>query len=705
MNLKTFNMNLKLISTFILILISKYCICQIYTPISFPEKVDKKYVFNSLLEKEKYDKKLKGKLPKKYREDFSYSSTFGKTQLFTDGDIYLSWPQMESYINQILDSILPSNLISKKIHAYVGRNSSINAFCLYDGTMIVNIGLIAEAKNEAALATIMGHELGHYIKNHLLNDYKNKIKNKKSDLEQNIKNMQHTQELELEADNQGFSIAKNVGYDLNEAFSNFELFIREDEYYEKRNKSTLANADTVTISTKAGKYKANTLEKLLSTHPDMKDRKEKLSAYIKLNPLTKKIKYKMDEDLFLSLQKQARLECVNLIFNSNNYTECIERAFIYHLFSPNDINYIYFTAECTRRLCLLDYKLKKKGFLAEKLINDGFKEGQSILHDLKFLIPNNEKYAQISAKELVNSNTVVFENYKDAFYYFTKKLIDANYPEAFLMRALFENNKAKIQENISKYTSHPKSLHKQYATNYLNNKLSESINANTKEIIMIPKVYFFRNSYLNSRYNYGNTAVYYAKSEIVGKELANNFETSFNEKLPDVKTISLPLAATENFNTKYKYEKILNSSILARRDENEGYEVVHYYQELEDEDYTGKLDLFRLDPNIWEFFNDNKINTITYANYTRHTSATAKKIRNIYLVLSIPTFGFFLPFALGIPVNYKKLSLYSYNSKLGAMYYDTDLRRRKINSKKALRMFKYMRKSREKFIKEYSEKY
>ena len=81
-------MNLKLISTFILILISKYCICQIYTPISFPEKVDKKYVFNSLLEKEKYDKKLKGKLPKKYREDFSYSSTWQNTTFYRWGYIF-----------------------------------------------------------------------------------------------------------------------------------------------------------------------------------------------------------------------------------------------------------------------------------------------------------------------------------------------------------------------------------------------------------------------------------------------------------------------------------------------------------------------------------------------------------------------------------------------------------------------------------------
>ena len=196
---------------------------------------------------------------------------------------------MEAYINQVLDSILPSNLASKKIRAYIGRSSSINAFCLYDGTMIVNVGLLAEVKSEAALACIMGHELGHFIKSHHLNDFKKKMKKgNRGGLDNDLKNMSHSQENELESDQQGFSIAKNAGYDLEEGNSNFELFIREKEYYEKRYKSSLANTDSVTITTKAGKYKVNTLEKLLSTHPDMKDRKEKLNAYIKSNPQSKK---------------------------------------------------------------------------------------------------------------------------------------------------------------------------------------------------------------------------------------------------------------------------------------------------------------------------------------------------------------------------------------------------------------------------------
>lgn len=679
---------------------------QIYQPIAFPEKVDKKYIMDPLKEQEKYAKKLGKSLPKKMVENYSVGNTFYKAGLFTNGDIYLSWPAMENYVNQILDSIIPSNLASKKIHAYIGRNSAINAYCLYDGTMVVNVGLLAEVKSEAALASVMGHELGHFIKSHHLSDVKNSLKKskKKNELEKKLNSMGFSQDHELEADIQGFSIAKSANYDLEESNSNFELFIREEEYYARRNKSSLASTDSVTITTKAGKFKANTLEKLLSTHPEIKDRKEKLAAYILSNPQTKKVKFKMEEDYFYALQAQARLECIGLIFNSNDYQECLERAFMYHLFSPGELTFSYYVAESTRRLCLLDYRLRKKGFLAEKLTNDGFKGGESILHDLKFLIPNADRYNLVKAKELAGKN-IPFETYRDAFAYFTKKLIDKNYQEAYLMRALFENNKTKISDNISKYLASPKAEHKEYATNYQANTLTEKIAQNTKEIVMIPKVNFYRNTVYNYKYAYGSVDYYYKKSEIIGSEMANEFAGSFNSGLQDVKTISLPLAATENFNTKYKDETVLKRTLLARRDENEGYKVVHYYKELEDEDYNGNIDIFRLDPETWEFFKANGINALTYAKYERHTNLGARKMRILLLALGIPSVGLtwlFIPFNT---VQYKELSIFSYDARLGTLYYDREMMRHRITPDKAMYMFKDLKKDKIEFIKEYNSKF
>ncbi len=673
---------------------------QIYKPIVFPEKVEARYIFNPLKEQEKYYKKLKKSLPKKYAETFSALQTFGKAEKFQNGEVYLSWIAMEDYVNKVLDSIMPATLLSKNIRAYIGRSSSINAFCLYDGTMIVNVGLLAEVKNEAALASVMGHELAHFMKNHHLNRLKKATKKSRNKLQDQLNYMGFSQANELEADKEGFAIARNAGYDVAESESNFELFIREEEYYTKRNKSSMASTDSVEVQTKAGKFKANTLEKLLKSHPEVKDRKDKLAEFLKANPQEKKKKFKTDEDYFMALQAQARMESIHLIFNNNDYHECLERAFIYYLFHPGEITYSYFVAESIRRLCLLDYRLKKKGFLSENLVNNGFKEGEGILHDLKFLVPNAILFDQIKASELTGNN-YPFETYKEAFTYFTKKLIDKNYQEAYLMRALFENNQQKIKENLSKYELDPKSEHKEYAKHYRDNTLAQSIASHTGEIVLIPQVNFYRHTVFSRKYVNDPTDFYYKRSEIEGKAMANEFSSAINSSLSDVKSISIPLAATQNFNTKDKYENALSTSLMARRDENEGYQVVHYYKELEDEDYVGKTDIFRLDPDMWEFFNSNKINAISFASYTRHKNATANRTR--IMCLFFGPVGWII--AAGTTVNYKKLTLFSYDARLGALYFDYDVRPYKLRPSKARKMFVGLRKTKAEYIKTYNAKY
>ncbi|MBL7920891.1 MAG: M48 family metallopeptidase [Bacteroidia bacterium] len=677
---------------------------QIYQLMPFPEKVDKKYILLPLKDEEKYRKKVQKKIPKKHLKPFTYSCAFGKSDMFKDGKIYLSWPALESYVNQVLDSIMPDNLKNKKIKAFIGRSSEINAFCLYDGTMIVNVGLIAEAKNEAALATIMGHELGHHIKEHVLNDYvksvKEKSRRKEDELALAIKRKGYSQQLELEADDLGYSIAKNAGYDVSQAISNFELFIREKEYYQKRTSSDLVNGDTVKIKTKSGIYSANTLEKLLSTHPDEKERKEKLIAFVKNNNSTKKLLNKMDATTFATLQKQARLESIGLIFGEHNYAECLERAFRFHLFEPNESTYHYYITESIRRLCLLDYTLRKKGFLAENLINNGFNEGTGILADLKFLIPNEEMYKNITATELLNAAAPPFQTYREAFYYFNEKLIKKDFAEAHLMAALFENNKEKQKTSIDKYLAHPKALRKEYAKNYLNNTLTSSILNNSGEIVMIPQVDYFSHTKYTKTISYGRTRYNYGKSEMVGGELATDISKSFNTRLPNTKSISLPQASVENFNTKEKYEEIIISTSLAQREENEGYEMVHYYKELEDEDYIGKVDIFRLNPEIWDFFNKEKINTITYARYTRHFSEMDHILRRPALYMGIPTLGFtwlFLPFRIA---NSKRLDLYSYDSRAGETLSSSKIKGYWLTPKKAVKMFKKSKKEKEKYIQE-----
>jgi hypothetical protein len=579
----------------------------------------------------------------------------------------------------------------------------MNAFCLYDGTMIVNAGLIGEIKNEAALAVVMGHELGHFIKNHVLNEYatnaKRKIKKNEDELELAIKRRGYSQQLELEADEQGYAIVKDAGYDVSQGATNFELFIRESEYNKKRYGSELVTEDSVTVKSKTKTYSANSLEKLLSTHPDEKERKEKLNTYLKNNPNIKKTISKMDEDLFFGLQKQARLESIGLIFNSNNYTECLERAFRFYLFEPGETTYAYYIAESIRRICLQDYTLRKKGFLAEKIINETFKEGQGILHDLKYLVPNEEQYKKIKATDLTDPTKIPFETYKEAFYYFNEKLVKKDYSEAHLMAALFENNKEKRRASVTKYLAHPKAMRKDYAKNYLDNTLLSKVNANPGEIMIIPQVGFFSHTKYTKYGGYGRMRYNYDKSELVGSQMANEISSSFNYNLKNIKSISLPEASIQNFNTKEKYVEMIAAAFLAKREENEGYEVKHYYKELEDEDYIGKIDVFRLNPELWDFFMKNNISSITYANYTRRISERDHILKRPGLYLGIPTLGFTWLFLPARVANYKRLDLYTYDSRAGEALLFSEIRLYWLRPKKAIKMYRSLKKEKEDYIK------
>lgn len=700
----------KIAISFFLAFIAKFSIAQIYTPISFPEVAEKSYLVNPIQEEKEYTAKLKGVLSKKQIKEFAYSNAYYKSELFNNAHIYFSWKQLEDYLNSLLKKIEPMELAKDSIHVYVARDSEINAYCLFDGTMIVNTGLIAEVKSEAALVAIMGHELAHYIKQHHINSLKkevetNKIYGRKTEFDRLIANSKNSQADELEADEVGFELAKKAGYDLRDALSNFEMFAREEEFYKLRNKSELANTDSVIIKTSTGVFRVNTLEKLLSSHPDIKDRSNKLSEKISNSTNPSADLSTSNKSQFNEFREQARLECLSLLMENHYYQEGLERAFVYYLYRPNEINYAYYCAETIRRLCLFNYRLKKKGFLTEQLVNNGFKEGEGILHDLKFIIPDVKAFELIDTKHLLFSDgKAAFENYKDAFNFYTNILVHANLPEAYLQRALFSNNDSTIKWNINAYLNHPKSLRKEYAKNYLENNLVNAIATFNKEVVIMPKVEYYSHRIYGKKLGasfdmylqYSNSNKYYAaKSETKGVVLATKIADKLKGNLRSFDALTIPKATVSQFNTRFKYESALRTSFLASREENEGYVVEHYFKELIDEEYIGKLDVFRLDPSLWYLYYDNQFSILSYAEYTQHTDLSAKMVRNIYIAMILPSFGIMAIPAIFKVVNYKELELYSYDPKVGVMYHNTITKKRKLNKRNSVRLYKKLKRKRE----------
>ncbi len=237
----------------------------------------------------------------------------------------------------------------------------------------------------------------------------------------------------------------------------------------------------------------------------------------------------------------------------------------------------------------------------------------------------------------------------------------------------------------------------------MNGTLTSKITEYQNEIVMVPQVDYFSHSRYTFAGAFGTTKYLYKESETKGNELANNLTEGFNSKLDNLQAISMPLASTENFNTKAKYEDIIVSTFLAEREENEAI-IVHYYKELEDEDYVGKLDIFRLNPEVWEFFNKNKINTISYAQFIRHNSKADRILKRPGFYFGFLTLGFTWPFMLTRVANYKQLVLYSYSAKLGELVNTETTKAYWLTKNKGTRMFKKMRRQRNSYVERFLEK-
>lgn len=98
-----------------------------------------------------------------------------------------------SKANQILDEFKNKNPeIPKNTHIVVSKNPALNAFCLPDGTFIVNLGLFYWLKNEDQIAGVIAHEISHKILEHYMKTQILTIENELSaDSKDKVKEIKH----------------------------------------------------------------------------------------------------------------------------------------------------------------------------------------------------------------------------------------------------------------------------------------------------------------------------------------------------------------------------------------------------------------------------------------------------------------------------------------------------------------------------------
>jgi hypothetical protein len=623
---------------------------------SFPKTFPEKYAFDP---KHAYEEMLQQKRPKGFKrsvyERYAEAMSYQKADAFTEGDMYLNWPEMENYLNAIVRRLAKSNAAYANMTAYVKRSPDMNAFCIHDGSFFINIGLLAEVKNEAALANVLGHEMSHYLMHHLERSYLemakvNTKRKRNSNRDEVLANLHQNRGREMQADSLGATLAANAGYSVKEGLGNFYMLLQMEEKELSRAQNTdrklHADDEEGFVNDKDEKG-----DKVISSHPDLKRR---IRNYKKLAKRYKTSEELGDEGAFLSLQKMARLEVLNLLKEQQDYRACVERAMTYYLFDPSNDAYVYYILEGIRRELFLHPKEADRPFITDNYDEDYYPlKKKGVLANLRVLVPDTANWKNIVATELLNSDTLKrypFVTWKGAFIYFSKQAKKRGIGECYLTMALYESDLEKRKSLLDKYLAQEKVLYREYAKTLQQNRLTESIRGNTKELLLANEVAFVEDH--SYGYHYRRLV-----SQSNSKGIILNLNKLVKKEFPNKELLVYNDLEKENFSKAMRYKQVMiaayawnqaKEQVEEESDEeldavkvksdntNEPATIKRKVQTQEDfySPFANKrskknvtiesdqADLFMLNPDIWKVFNSEKLYALELLNVVSFTDKT-----------------------------------------------------------------------------------
>ena len=287
--------------------------------------------------KTEYPRKVAKKLIKNIDE---YGTAFEKSIL--NGDFTFD-KRFLNFANRILDELKTKNSnIPKNINVLISKDPSLNAYCLPDGTFVLNIGLFYFLDNKDQIAGVMSHELSHFLLKHSIKRQMQQIqesysKDRKKQIRQ-IKrsrfnrserafnlyknllyaNRKNSRKKEIEADSLGFLLVEKTDYNPAELIKSLKFVKMYDTIRPKNLKKDIYakifdlpnqkfNPKWLQMEDYSGYhydlYKESFNLDSIATHPDVMVRIKKLQTL--LNAHHCKIRDSKPDKGFLELHKIA----------------------------------------------------------------------------------------------------------------------------------------------------------------------------------------------------------------------------------------------------------------------------------------------------------------------------------------------------------------------------------------------------------------
>jgi len=400
---------------------------------------------------------------------FADQSTIATHRLFSGGMIYSDWKSLESYLNEILQKVIPEELADDKlIHAYIVKDGSYNAFMIPSGMMFVHIGLFDLVESEAALASILAHELAHYYLKHSVKEYAKQeqgkfkpgflMKNKHARKNFSI-------DSELEADALSMAWMTQAGYNIKGMIQSFEAT-------ERLEKNRLDRS----------KYKWEIKE---TTHPRSEKRLKKIEDFIAEEQAEGGSYFIVSKEKFVQYKEKAKPEILKHVLNDFDYSLCIEKAFKYHIYNPEKSAYVYYLMEAIRRKSYLNTNVWRKNFITDryyKIVETPKNKYKEKMTDHIFsaipadILCLSESEAKNIKAQFYWDDEVKFVTYEQAFVFFNQIAELYEERECILSNALSVSFDKKVMNKyLEKYLSYDDIRYKAYATHLLNDNIKNTL--------------------------------------------------------------------------------------------------------------------------------------------------------------------------------------------------------------------------------------
>ncbi len=250
--------------------------------------------------------------------------------LVSEGKI-LYGTELNQYIDHIADQLLAKNPdLRKEIDIYILEVPEVNAYSLKNGTILINMGMLAQVTNEAELAFVIAHEIAHYSERHGTLDPKNKSKNKDV-VTDYLQTHQYSRDQEFAADRVGLTqYFKNSSYSFDVLDGIFDVLLFSnlpfDEIpFERSEVETgfYSFPENYFLKTVATISNRSAIVDTFLTHPNIEKRRAAVKALTQSFSNENRKRFVQSEEDFYRIRDLARFSCIEYYLIRHQYDRAI----------------------------------------------------------------------------------------------------------------------------------------------------------------------------------------------------------------------------------------------------------------------------------------------------------------------------------------------------------------------------------------------